>query len=61
MFTALASLLTNRTVKSDTAMTGEISLRAWCCRLAHQGKSRRRRRGRPRQGDAPGAQPAGLR
>ena len=27
MFTALASLITNRTVRSDTAMTGEISLR----------------------------------
>src|SRR5258708_13728973 len=27
MFTALAPLLTNRTVRSDTAMTGEISLR----------------------------------
>jgi ATP-dependent Lon protease len=27
MFTALVSLLTHRTVKSDTAMTGEISLR----------------------------------
>jgi ATP-dependent Lon protease len=27
MFTALASLLTNRTVRNDTAMTGEISLR----------------------------------
>ena len=27
MFTALASLLINRTVRSDTAMTGEISLR----------------------------------
>ena len=27
MFTALTSLLTNRTVSSDTAMTGEISLR----------------------------------
>ena len=27
MFTALASLLTNRNVRSDTAMTGEISLR----------------------------------
>jgi ATP-dependent Lon protease len=27
MFTALASLLTNETVRSDTAMTGEISLR----------------------------------
>ena len=27
MFTALASLLTNRTVRYDTAMTGEISLR----------------------------------
>src|SRR5205814_6048432 len=26
-FTALASLLTNRTARSDTAMTGEISLR----------------------------------
>jgi ATP-dependent Lon protease len=27
MFTALVSLFTNRTVKNDTAMTGEISLR----------------------------------
>jgi len=27
MFTALASLLTNRAVRSDVAMTGEISLR----------------------------------
>jgi ATP-dependent Lon protease len=27
MFTAFASLLTERTVRSDTAMTGEISLR----------------------------------
>jgi ATP-dependent Lon protease len=27
MFTALASLMTNRPVRSDTAMTGEISLR----------------------------------
>ena len=27
MVTALASLLTNRTVRNDTAMTGEISLR----------------------------------
>jgi len=27
MFMALASLLTNRTIRSDTAMTGEISLR----------------------------------
>jgi predicted ATP-dependent protease len=27
MFTSLASLLANRTVRSDTAMTGEISLR----------------------------------
>jgi ATP-dependent Lon protease len=27
MFTALASLLADRTVRSDTAMTGEISLR----------------------------------
>jgi ATP-dependent Lon protease len=27
MFTALASLLTNRRVRSDVAMTGEISLR----------------------------------
>jgi ATP-dependent Lon protease len=27
MFTALVSLLTNRTIHSDTAMTGEISLR----------------------------------
>jgi ATP-dependent Lon protease len=27
MFTALVSLLTDRTVRNDTAMTGEISLR----------------------------------
>ena len=27
MFMALVSLLTNRTIRSDTAMTGEISLR----------------------------------
>jgi ATP-dependent Lon protease len=27
MFTALTSLLTNRTVRNNTAMTGEISLR----------------------------------
>jgi len=27
LYTALASLLTNRTVRNDTAMTGEISLR----------------------------------
>ena len=27
MFTALASLMTNRKVRADTAMTGEISLR----------------------------------
>jgi ATP-dependent Lon protease len=27
MYTALASLLTDQTVRSDTAMTGEISLR----------------------------------
>ena len=27
MFSALVSLMTNRTVRSDTAMTGEISLR----------------------------------
>src|SRR3546814_10914686 len=27
MFSALVSLLTNRTIRSDTAMTGEISLR----------------------------------
>ena len=27
MFMALASLMTDRTIRSDTAMTGEISLR----------------------------------
>jgi ATP-dependent Lon protease len=34
MFTALVSLLTGRTARSDTAMTGEISLRGSCCRSA---------------------------
>src|SRR3712207_2185541 len=33
MFTALASLLTGRTVRSDTAMTGEISLRGLVLRV----------------------------
>jgi ATP-dependent Lon protease len=34
MFTALASLLTGRAVRNDVAMTGEVSLRGWCCRSA---------------------------
>ncbi|MGY3074879.1 ATP-dependent Lon protease [Bradyrhizobium sp. LM6.10] len=45
MFTALTSLLTNRTVRSDTAMTGERSrCAAWCCRSA----ASRRKWWRPR-------------
>ena len=36
-------------------MTGEISLRGLAAGWRHQGKSRRRRRGRSHQGDAPGA------
>jgi ATP-dependent Lon protease len=32
MFMALASLMTDRTVRSDTAMTGEISRVAWSYR-----------------------------
>jgi ATP-dependent Lon protease len=38
MFTALTSLLTDRTVRSDTAMTGEISLRGLISGRRHQRK-----------------------
>jgi ATP-dependent Lon protease len=34
MFLALASLLTNRPVRSDVAMTGESACAGWCCRSA---------------------------
>ena len=43
MFTALVSLLTGRTVRSDTAMTGEISLaRPGAAGRRHQGEGGRR-------------------
>ena len=60
MVTALVSLLTNRTACSDTAMTGEISLRG--LRTAggrHQREGRRPRRARRRHPAS--AQPQGLR
>ena len=62
MLTALVSLLTNRTVRSDTAMTGEISLRGLVPPgRRHQGKSRCRRPGVSFACDSPGAQSQGLR
>ena len=32
--TAITSLLTRKPVRSDTAMTGEITLAGWCCQWA---------------------------
>ena len=58
MFTALVSLLTERTVRNDTAMTGEISL----ARAGAAGRQHSRRRsslptvGRHQAGDAAGAE-----
>ena len=61
MFTALASLLTNRMVRSDTAMTGEISLRGFgAARWRHQGKGRCGRGGRSHQSDAACAKSPGF-
>ena len=62
MFTALVSLLTDRTVRSDTAMTGEISpARPGPAGRRHQGEGARRAPRRDRAGAAAGAQPEGLR
>jgi ATP-dependent Lon protease len=41
MFTALASLFANTPVRSDIAMTGEITLRAWFCLSADSRKEPR--------------------
>ena len=62
MYTALVSLLTNRTVRSDTAMTGEISLRGLVLPVGGiKEKVTRRRARRARRGDPAGAQPPRLR
>ena len=57
MFTALLSLLADRTGRSDTAMTGEISLRRSCAaRRGHQREGDRCGRGGYQAGDAAGPQ-----
>ena len=62
MFTALTSLLTNRTVRSDTAMTGEISLRGLVLPVGGiKEKVVAAAAAGPEAGDAAGAQQAGLR
>ena len=61
MFTALVSLLTGRTVRNDTAMTGEISLRGLVLPV---GGIREKVVAAARAGltaSAAGAQPPGLR
>ena len=61
MYTALVSLLTERTVRSDTAMTGEISLRGLrAAGRRDQGKGGRRRPCRALDRDPAGPQPQGL-
>ena len=61
MFTALVSLLTGRTVRSDTAMTGEISLRGLVLPVGGIKEKVGGRAGGAHPGDAPGPQPARLR
>ena len=62
MFTALASLLTGRTVRSDTAMTGEISLRGLVLPVGGiKEKATAAARAGPHARDDAGAQPQGLR
>ena len=62
MFIALVSLMTDRTVRSDTAMTGEISLRGLVLPVGGIKEKVRRRACRRHQArHAAGAQPPGLR
>ena len=62
MFMALVSLMTERTVRSDTAMTGEISLRGLVLPVGGiKEKVVAAPRGRPQARHAAGAQPQGLR
>ena len=62
MFMALVSLMTERTIRSDTAMTGEISLRGLVLPVGGiKEKVRRRARGRHQARHAAGAQPPRLR
>ena len=62
MFMALASLLTDRTIRSDTAMTGEISLRGLVLPVGGiKEKVVAAARGRHQARDAAGAQPPRLR
>ena len=61
MFTALASLLTRRKVRADTAMTGEISpARPRPAGRRHQGEGGGGPRGRDPAGAAAGPEPARL-
>ena len=61
MYTALVSLLTGRTVRGDTAMTGEISLRGLVLPVGGIGKGDGRGPGRHHEGLAPSPQSPGLR
>jgi ATP-dependent Lon protease len=64
MFAALASLLTGRTVRSDTAMTGEISLQGLVLPVGgikEKVIAADAGRGRLEAGHAPGTQSAGFR
>ena len=62
MFMALVSLMTDRTIRSDTAMTGEIcTARPGAAGRRHQGEGRRRALRRHQARDVAGAQQARLR
>ena len=61
MFMALVSLMSEQTVRNDTAMTGEISLRGLVCQWAASGEGGGRCARRHQTRHAPGSQPQGLR